>query len=58
MLIFVRERKKQDGMTMPHACLGLADYDQHTGDRPIAVTYKLRQPMPADVFVEAKAVAG
>lgn len=58
VLLFVRERNSESGRTMPYLCLGAADYVQHTGDRPIAITYKLRRSMPADLFLEAKAVAG
>lgn len=58
VMLFVRERKQHEGRTMPYLCLGLADYVQHRGERPIAITYKLRQPMPPDFFAEAKAVAG
>ncbi len=58
VMLFVRERKQHDGRTMPYLCLGLADYVQHRGERPIAITYKLRQPMPPDFYAEAKAVAG
>jgi hypothetical protein len=50
ILLFVRERKKQDGQTMPYTFLGPADYVSHKGDRPIAFVWKLREPMPADFF--------
>lgn len=30
--------------------LGLADYVQHQGDRPISITWKLREPLPGDVY--------
>jgi hypothetical protein len=58
VILFVRERRKQDGRTLPYMCLGLADYVQHRGERPIAITYNVRQPMPPDFYAEAKAVAG
>jgi superfamily II DNA or RNA helicase len=32
--------------------LGLADYVQHRGDRPIAITWKLRQSLPGDLFAQ------
>lgn len=54
VLLFVRQRKKQDGQTMPYTFLGLADYVSHKGDRPIAFVWKLREPMPADFFRLAK----
>jgi superfamily II DNA or RNA helicase len=58
VVLFVRERKAADGFTQPYVCLGMADYVSHEGERPIAITYRLRQPMPADFFLEARAAAG
>ena len=57
VLLFVQERDSESGRTMPYLCLGAVDYVEHKGDRPIAITYKLRRTMPADLFLEAKAVA-
>ncbi len=54
ILLFVRQRKKQDGRTMPYTCLGPADYLSHEGDRPISFVWKLRTAMPADFFRQAK----
>ena len=58
ILLFVRSRKKQDGRTMPYTCLGLADYVSHKGERPISFVWRLRRPMPADFFRQAKVVSG
>jgi hypothetical protein len=33
------------------------DYVQHSGEKPIAITWKLHRPMPADVYATAAAVA-
>ncbi|MBG0738543.1 DUF3427 domain-containing protein [Paeniglutamicibacter antarcticus] len=58
ILFFTRARENDDtGMTMPYTCLGQVDYVQHSGSKPIAITWKLQRPMPADVFVSASAVA-
>jgi superfamily II DNA or RNA helicase/HKD family nuclease len=39
-------------------CLGPATYVSHTGDRPIAITWKLHHPLPADLYTAfAAAVA-
>jgi superfamily II DNA or RNA helicase/HKD family nuclease len=54
ILLFVRARKKQDGLTMPYTFLGPVDYVSHKGERPIAFTWKLQRPMPADFFRQAK----
>ena len=54
ILLFVRARKKQDGLTVPYTFLGPVDYVSHKGERPIQFVWKLRQPMPADFFRAAK----
>ena len=53
-MLFVRARKKQDGLTVPYTFLGAVDHESHKGDRPIAFVWKLRRPMPADFFRGAK----
>lgn len=58
ILLFVRQRRRQDGRAMPYTFLGPADYVSHKGDRPIAFVWKLRRPMPAGLFREAKVAAG
>ena len=35
----------------------LADYAEHRGERPIAVTWKLRREMPPQVLQESRAVS-
>ncbi|MCO4261483.1 DUF3427 domain-containing protein [Pseudarthrobacter sp. MDT3-26] len=58
VLIFTRDTADDEtGLTVPYTCLGQVDYVQHTGEKPIAITWKLQRPMPADVFVTAAAVA-
>ena len=54
VLLLVRPRREQDGLTMPYTFLGPVDYVSHKGERPIAFVWKLRQPMPADFFRAAK----
>lgn len=58
VLLFVRQRRAQDGLTAPYTFLGPADYCSHQGDRPIAIVWELRHPMPADFFRQAKVAAG
>jgi hypothetical protein len=58
ILLFVRERRKQDGRTMPYTFLGPADCVSHKGERPIAFVWRLRRPMPAALFRDAKVAAG
>ncbi len=58
VLLFVRQRRVQDGLTMPYTFLGPVDYMSHQHERPIQFVWKLRQPMPADFFRQAKVAAG
>jgi hypothetical protein len=58
VLLFVRQRKGQDGLTMPYTFLGPVDYVSHQRERPIQFVWRLRQPMPADFFRQAKVAAG
>lgn len=58
VLIFTRDTAGDEtGLTVPYTCLGQVDYVQHAGERPIAITWKLHRPMPADVYATAAAVA-
>ncbi|RNL59675.1 DUF3427 domain-containing protein [Arthrobacter oryzae] len=58
ILIFTRDTSEDEtGLTVPYTCLGQVDYVQHSGEKPIAMTWKLHRPMPADVFATAAAVA-
>ena len=54
VFLFVRERKKDGGVTQAYTFLGPADYESHSGERPIAIVWRLRTPMPADLFQQAK----
>ncbi|MCQ9164907.1 DUF3427 domain-containing protein [Arthrobacter sp. STN4] len=58
VLLFTRDTAEDEtGLTLPYTCLGQVDYVQHKGEKPIAITWKLHRPMPADVFADAAAVA-
>lgn len=58
ILLFTRDiAEDETGLTVPYSCLGQVDYVQHSGEKPIAITWKLHRPMPADVFATAAAVA-
>jgi superfamily II DNA or RNA helicase/HKD family nuclease len=56
ILLFVRETKTNALGTSPYVFLGPADYVSHEGDRPMAVTWRLRRPMPTEVY-QASTVA-
>ena len=57
-LLFVRERRETLGRTLPYMLLGPVSYVSHVGERPMAITWRLKHPMPADFFREAKVAAG
>ncbi len=58
VLLFVRQKRVQDGLTSPYTFLGPVDYRSHQGDRPIAIVWELRHAMPTDFFRQAKVAAG
>ena len=47
VLLFVRENKKEHGVTASYCFLGPADCVSHNGSRPINIEWKLRYKMPA-----------
>ena len=58
VLIFVREEAKDEFGTAPYLFLGPATHVEHSGDRPIAITWKLEHAMPTDFFTSATVAAG
>ena len=44
------------GTGAPYLFLGEADYAEHRGERPIAITRHLRTPMPTADFAAASVV--
>lgn len=57
VVLFVRRAKTGDIGTEPYTCLGTAQFQQATGSRPMQIVWKLDRTMPADLFMEARAVA-
>jgi hypothetical protein len=58
VLLFTRQaRKNAWGGPQSFFCLGTADYVAHSGSRPIAITWRLRRPIPQDEFRAASVVA-
>jgi hypothetical protein len=55
--LFVREAPTDDLGPAPFLCLGLCSYEEHSGERPIAITWRLRRPMPGSTFRSASVVA-
>nr|WP_272955416.1 DEAD/DEAH box helicase [Pedococcus badiiscoriae] len=57
VLLFARPQKVTEfGSGAPYLFLGEADYVEHRGERPIAITWRLRTPMPAADFTVASVV--
>lgn len=58
VLLFTRERKENEsGHPEPFVFHGTARYVEHRGERPMAITWRLDEEMPADLFRRA-AIAG
>lgn len=57
VLLFVRERKTYEFGTAPFTFLGPSTYVEHRGERPVAFTWRLPQPMPETLFESARSVA-
>ncbi|WP_067172853.1 DUF3427 domain-containing protein [Microtetraspora niveoalba] len=58
ILLFTRERKEnENGHPEPFVFHGTARYVEHQGERPMAITWRLDEEMPADLFRRA-AIAG
>ena len=53
-LLFVRTRKRENGITTPYLFLGLLTYVKHDGDRPMSILWHLPTPMPADFLRVAR----
>jgi hypothetical protein len=57
VVLFVRDTPRDDLGEAPFLCLGQASCVEHRGERPVAVTWRLHRPMPADTFACASFVA-
>ena len=53
ILLFVRRERNGEFGTEPYTFLGPAHYVSHTGDRPIAITWRLDRPMSADLYADS-----
>jgi len=53
ILLFVREYKKEHGLTAPFIYLGKANYIKHEGSKPISFVWELEREMPASLVVRA-----
>jgi superfamily II DNA or RNA helicase/HKD family nuclease len=59
VLLFMRRYKSTDiGKSQPWMLLGPATYEGHTGSKPMAITWRLKHELPADVWSYAGINAG
>lgn len=59
VLLFARASSRWEfGKGAPYLLLGEADYVEHRGEKPIAITWRLHRAMPADEFRIASVAAG
>jgi hypothetical protein len=56
-LLFVRQRRVEESGTSPYLFAGPPYYVEHTGERPIAITWRLEHPLPSDFFTAASVAA-
>ena len=47
VLLFGREHKSRNGLAQPYSFLGPAQYINHSGSRPMSITWRLEYPLPA-----------
>jgi superfamily II DNA or RNA helicase/HKD family nuclease len=52
VLFFARDRKREDSRSVPFTYLGPATLVSHQKERPIQMVWRLRYPMPAEMFEE------
>jgi superfamily II DNA or RNA helicase len=57
VLLFVRDYKSQEGITLPYIYLGKVNYVNHEGSRPMNIIWRLEEPMPA-ALLQVAAQAG
>jgi superfamily II DNA or RNA helicase len=50
IVLFVRENKKQDGVTSPYVYLGEVEYVKHEGNMPISFVWELKEEIPAGMM--------
>ena len=50
ILLFARDVKQRNNTTVPFTYLGPADLEHYESERPIKVIWRLRHPLPAEMF--------
>lgn len=54
ILLFVRENKREDGITSPYIYLGPADIVSFSDSKPINIVWKLKHTLPASIAVKVE----
>ncbi|MCK9314166.1 MAG: DUF3427 domain-containing protein, partial [Methanocorpusculum sp.] len=52
VLLFVREQKVKQGITVPYIFLGKVSYVKHEGSKPMNIIWKLEKPVPDEIYAE------
>jgi hypothetical protein len=50
ILVFARDQKKRNAATVPFTYLGPVDRVRYESERPIKIVWRLRHPMPVEMF--------
>lgn len=50
ILVFARDQKRRNKVTVPFTYLGPVDMVSYESDRPIKIVWRLRHPMPVEMF--------
>lgn len=50
ILLFVRERKMKNGLTMPFMFLGKGKYVKHEGEKPISIVWEMENKIPQKIL--------
>ncbi len=58
VLLFVREFKTDSVGAAPYTFLGIANYVEHQGSRPMSITWKLDTPIPAKYLKKTNKLVG
>ena len=51
--LFVRDYKKENGITSPYMYLGECEYVNHSGNKPVSFVWKLKNSIPGKFISEA-----
>lgn len=57
ILLFVREDKSRNGLSMPYTFLGPVDYVSHKDSRPMSIIWRLRHKLPAKLIRHVRRLA-